>query len=329
LDDLLATTAFPKSVTVIEAVGPPFQLTGVTTKNGGTTTTTTQDITALGAALQLNDGQYHVGNTKDPNMGQLYRVYPSQVVFCTANLPAVYTDLKAAVAQLPGPDAVKVMAKKGSPRLGFEIKGMFSAASRGSSGGSSSSTAGSGTAAAPGGGGGATGAAPTVQISQAMNVNRLTAIATMANCNVDEIPISQQDEVTFANGTASFIRIEWRSPSDVVDYLGALLRNAAANSSAPIDFAATTQPQTQYAMSIPYQNLPSTYFVGKDAAMALHVATELVNMSKLASGTQISQPILFYPVAQGLLDAVTAVPLWRKSASISSSGPMRPAVLRM
>lgn len=294
IDALLGTDGtglYPKIVTVMEPLGKSFVFSSPPTSPA---TALTQDLSGLSLATGLSDGQFHVGNTNSGANGILYHSFPAQIALCSPHLGLAMTAIGVTAAVPTLTESAKRVA---------HIELMQVQAAKGG-GAPPSPTSPSPSSGAPPGT--ATAATPSAQLSQALNVNRFSALTGMdQDCKQDEIVAdTPTDETTFAKGTAAFVRVEWRSPDDVIQYLGAWLRqegqavapDCSTDESKVTDdeiFDVSNVAPSCASMKIAYGG-PDYYFSGK-SLQALEIAARLVNMSKLASGTQISQPVLFIP----------------------------------
>jgi len=224
--------------------------------------TTARDLGWITTVTGANDGSYHLGNEdcdKDAcHEIQLYRQFASQPVLCVDHQTMQdlgYTPYKAAAAARakeeqaresapPIPKKTEPAGPKPAPlsKAGeaqifgdFEDqlatvdgRAAFMVGGGGHGGGGGAQGAGGGqqpgaapsaaSPAATGGGGSGT------QPATAAAVIRVSAIVSPRFCSSPEhveSPISERD---FAKGGSSFAQIEWRSPIEVLEYLGAIAR---------------------------------------------------------------------------------------------------------
>jgi hypothetical protein len=182
--------------------------------------------------------------------GQLYRVYSGQVALCVNTgkmkgyqIPRAdqQPDKTAAPATLPrghtahpavAPKAT--VAKSAITNTGMNIIALnsptsltsFSLSSGGSppAAGGAPKSASSGVASSSGSSGGSAGQATTA----ALQAQRFSAMVDDDGCGSGEIVLDESSEVIFQNTvSAGFVHIQWRSISEVFEYLGATLRYQA------------------------------------------------------------------------------------------------------
>ena len=290
-----------KSLTVMEAVGPPFDLINTTTitapapvqgHQAVNQSVTANNLTGLTLATNLSDGQFHVGNAEE-SLGQLYHVYPAQVVLC-----ALESNKVAALTSILGKeDVAKAVKSKFADfvrQLALSNNFITTFAAKGG-GPTSTSTSSASAPAASGGGGG--GNPSSAAFTQTLIVNRISALGDAEDCEADEIVVDAQPEHVFADKTKNFIHIEWRSPADIVEYLGMLLRSPDVKDGLGnnMEFSVSDDMPgggTPYLKTV-YNN-KSEYFSG-DALKAIRILDELVNSAKSATAAPVSQPIVFVP----------------------------------
>jgi hypothetical protein len=330
---------FPKismrALTVLEPLGPAFDPSTVTT------TSTTWDNTrrpaiesriekteaanAGNAALigayeylvPLSAGPFHVGNAPPASAGggqklQLYREYPQQVVLCVPRStlgPELVSSSSAPMGEVDQEEenamssyalALKSAAKGGAGRLSQAPP------------------------AAPGASTGAPGlgqtphtppASPT-SLSSNLKIDRVAAILPLGACGQDELVLPAYTEEENARNSGSYSHVEWRSISEVIQYLGALLRShdpdALRWTSADAHGEVTTH--TLFALSstaragfarVQYRGI--TYAVQTDAdgegapgtrnhsMQALMLLNELISTAKVSSDIPNTQSIQIVP----------------------------------
>jgi hypothetical protein len=232
IETLVTNKAELKSFDILDPVGPAFGLGAASdaTKNASGVVTATVNQSAFSLVTGNNDGQYHFGNVDfagggTPEQGQLYRVYSGQVALCVsaANLKSTYPlpplapeeqkKINKGLATLPQINA-------GDMRVEMFVQG---------AGGGPTSTPGATPAK------GATNATtPGGSSSQAtmaaLQAGRISSVVDDTGCGPAEIVSPAGSEQDFQNSSAHFVHLQWRSVSEVFDYLGAMLRyNQAKN----------------------------------------------------------------------------------------------------
>jgi hypothetical protein len=324
-----------RALTVLEPLGPPFDPATVTT------TSTTWDNTrkpavesrverteaanAGNAALigadeylvPLSAGPFHVGNAPPAAAGgsqklQLYREYPQQVVLCVPRStlgPQVVSSSAAPMGDVDPEEesamssyalALKSAAKGGAGRLS-----QTPPANQGS------------TTGAPGlGQSPHTPPASATALSSNLKIDRVAAILPLGACGQDELVLPAYTEEQNARNSGSYSHVEWRSISEVIQYLGALLRTHDAEAlrwtSTGTNGEVTTH--TLFALSgsaragfarVQYRG--STYTVLTDAdgegapgtrnhsMQALSLLNELISTAKISSDIPNTQSIQIVP----------------------------------
>lgn len=338
VDDLVSARAQLKAVDVLDPVGPPISLYAAVT----TTTTTTYskppdgkpssintstsnqtdnaDSTGFGLFGGSNDGQYHLGNVTSPSEGsdpggQLYRVYAGQVELCVdrklmkaenIEIPEVNSPL----LNLAG--SAHDVATKASDTLavqvnGVAIKNAYSFAGGGTlSAGGQTGAAHGASGGGAGGGAGAQGAASTGGSNQtmtaALQAGRVSALVGSDGCLPDEIVLNISSEELFQDTSKSFVHVQWRSVSEIFEYLGAILRYNERHRNLPFRFvtaadptisvltatASGAKPSTNVAISAPTTAATGSAAVpGCDASTEgaeLRCSSELFTVSAWGSG---------------------------------------------
>jgi hypothetical protein len=208
--------------------------------------------TAFALVTGNSDGQYHFGNAGVGSDAQLYRVYAGQVALCVDDgvftdyrLPRIYypSDVQRyPLPQLPpapAPGAPKPGAK---PKLGAENYALALGKGGGGSpnGGNSNTNTTINSASGSGPkGSGSPGNANSATSSQAttapLQAPRVSAIVNSSDCGPAEIVFNHMTENAFEDHSAEFVQIQWRSLTEVFEYLGAVLRNR------PLEHAWTEQ----------------------------------------------------------------------------------------
>lgn len=258
LKDLVAANAELKSFDILDPVGPTFNLlagqtsstsSGSTTAGTTTATSTNADSTGFSEITSANDGQYHVGNIKNVGKdatgaagvgGQLYRVYSGQVAVCVN--PDLFKNYK--VPMIDNKDrsngagtTVPRTSTDASQALGRVIVQGVHFYSMNVSGMQPSTTTGQGagkTGSASASAGAPTGGSASQALTAALQASRVSAVVDSDGCKSDEIVLDPTDEHGFADNSAKFIHVQWRSVSEIFDYLGAMLRmNEQLNATQP------------------------------------------------------------------------------------------------
>jgi hypothetical protein len=166
-----------------------------------------------------------------------------------------------------------------------------------------------GPAAAPGGP-----AQASANMAVALATNRLGVVVLDDVCRDDEIVMAATKEAAFADNTAKFTDIEWRSAAEVIDYLGALARHSPNTPSSPkgevgpyfFTMQATNWSNAdRYMLAASYRG--TTYGIGRlddhhsltpdeiSTLQSFRMARELVDAAKAPSSSTIPQPIQFVP----------------------------------
>jgi hypothetical protein len=330
---------FPKismrALTVLEPLGPPFDPSTVT----ATSTTwdnsrkpaiasrveKTEAANASNAALigayeylvPLSAGPYHVGNAAPTTAGgsqklQLYREYPQQVVLCVPR-----STLGSELVSSSSAPMGEVEQEEESAMSSYALA--LKSAAKGGAGRLSPAPQ-----AAPGTASGAPGlgqsphtppAAPT-SLSSNLKIDRVAAILPLGACGQDELVLPAYTEEENARNSGSYSHVEWRSISEVIQYLGALLRSrdsealhwssTGANGEVTVHtlFAMVANAHAGFAR-IQYRG--ATYSVLTDAdgegapgtrnhsMQALSLLNELISTAKISSDIPNTQSIQIVP----------------------------------
>jgi hypothetical protein len=261
VNSLVAANAELKAFDILDPVGLPFSLYASTTTttpapsaSSNTIPKTNADSTAFGQITGANDGQYHVGNMKESevryadgsiesvkNGAQLYRVYSAQVALCVDS--SRFHDYRI-------PAINPVLADPENPTDEELQQGVGRAAVIPLLGGANNS---GGTQGAQGGAAGAHGGAPASTggsptsgqaVTAALQAGRVSALVDARGCRADEIVLNLSDEPTFEKASKDFIHVQWRSVSEIFDYLGAVVRYEERHGS-PLQVSTIGDPSIQ------------------------------------------------------------------------------------
>lgn len=162
--------------------------------------------------------------------------------------------------------------------------------------------AGGGGAGAAGGGGqsgGATGqnagssgtSSALSQLSDAVSINRVSSIMGKQYCAATQLVLEPQSEEQIATASASFSQVDWRSPSELMEYLGALVRAESDHNPKRTDEQIKTMKwifdlETSSAVTgygVAYNGLRYRADTS-NARRAIDFLSDLVNVSKSATG---------------------------------------------
>lgn len=69
-------------------------------------------------------------------------------------------------------------------------------------------------------------------MTAALQAGRVSALVASEGCQPDEYVLKRTDEQQFQDTSKNFVHIQWRSVSEIFDYLGAVLRYQARNNTA-------------------------------------------------------------------------------------------------
>jgi hypothetical protein len=343
---LMTARAELKAIDVLDPVGPPFSLYAAvtSTQNPPTTpaTSTNVDQNAFGLITGSNDGQYHVGNADSPTLsdgGQLYRVYSGQVELCVDAqsmaeggfpIPKIAPALPTVIGlqrNLQAEQESAVAAKQVARPMAAAAASVVAASAQGGGG----SKGGGGGAGGGGGGGGAASASASSSqgMTAALQAGRVSALVSSEGCHADQVVLKKFTEKEFADASKRFVHIQWRSVSEIFDYLGAILRyndrQSSPTQAAPFHFTLVPDPTV---MSTPdsgqsyseailfavyknvsgnlYVNHGNEFFVVRDTDPAapgidytmpiLAMLSTLVNYASQPSTISTSTPLRLLPI---------------------------------
>lgn len=245
IETILASSGELKAFDILDPVGGPFDLyspKSTSSDNDGTQPNTS----AYQMITGNNDGQYHAGNATNglKTQAQLYRVYSNQVAICVDS-----GKMQAARFPIADIDSGKV-----APSLADKIRKMQKSeksmlAVLGAEHGPPPSN--SGTSNQPPGNAPASPKTPGAQASTpgnaaqaltaALSVGRISTLVDGAGCGPAEIVLTVSSEELFQKSSMSFVHVEWRSVSEVFDFLGAVLRYNKKTGN-PINWADKSSP---------------------------------------------------------------------------------------
>jgi len=261
ISTLITARAELKAIDVLDPVGPPFSLYAAPTSTQAPTPTTPPttpptnvDQNAFGLITGSNDVQYHVGNADSRRLsdgGQLYRVYSGQVELCVdaQSMAAAGFPIPKIAPALPTiiglerslqAEQESAVAAKQVNRSTVAAAASVAAASAQGGGGSKA-----GGGAGGGGGGAASASASSSQgMTAALQAGRVSALVSSEGCHADQVVLKKFTEKEFADASKRFVHIQWRSVSEIFDYLGAILRynDRASSPTHPAPFHFTVVP---------------------------------------------------------------------------------------
>jgi hypothetical protein len=262
--DLVTANVQLKAFDILDPVGPPFSLyaSSTTTSNSGGTNSksdmtpkTNADATGFGAITNTNDLQYHVGNVLDKSVslqdgtsvninkgGQLYRVYAGQVALCVdaeVFTKATHYSVPPLNRAITNPTiADESQWTQGVGKGALVNHGLFlNSMSAGPTAGTPGAAPGAATPKTAGGATSGAAGSASQAVTAALQAGRVSALVDSRGCRPDEIVLDQSSEDDFASESKGFIHVQWRSVSEIFEYLGAVLR---ANERNKTDLAFTT-----------------------------------------------------------------------------------------
>jgi hypothetical protein len=250
-----------KTMSVLEPVGPEFPFLTAAAADRGSQPQSA--VAALTLIAGMGDAQYHVGNfDKAAKNGQLYRSYPSQVALCIDDSLSdgnrIYSQtvlqhltevrksrakrVSESLCTSAGTLDVACQSNFLSENLKFSNPGglalLYLSGHGGGNSGSGNTTGlnnggtnsgGTNPGANTGGAGrssGAPGGSSGPTVTSVMQANRISAVLQATDCEGDQIVLEPSSESDFKEESQGFAHIEWRSISEVFQYLGAVSRNA-------------------------------------------------------------------------------------------------------
>jgi hypothetical protein len=326
-----------RSLTVLEPLGPaldPSTVTSVSTTwddskkpavatRVETTGHANPSSNALLGAYQylmpLGSGPYVVGNAAPEAQGgalrlQLYREYPQQVVLCVPRATLHAQSMSGGAAPLGPLEEIEAEERGAMSAYALALK---SAAKNGAGHPSEAPAAGAPAGSAvPGLTPAATKPAPTAtSLSSNLKADRVAALLPLGACAQDELVLPPYTEEENSRNAGTYSHIEWRSISEVIGYLGALLRpgNRDAAQWTSTDAAGRTTTHTLFRLSaegdpgfteVRYRG--ATYSVHADASeprtgsrdhsmQAISLLNELIGIAKVSSDIPNTQSIQIVP----------------------------------
>jgi hypothetical protein len=289
-----------------------------------TSTTETQVVTAtqpvtvqwngLGLATQAADSQFHVGNAERSGAtGQLYRIYPNQVVLCVAGNIHGITVYPTNLAKEEGETQAAALGLAAAAKPGGGGGG--GGGGTGTATPSATSTSSTQSAASSPSRGSSGSAMPA--ISAVLQVNRISAILSSEECIPDQLVLQRSTETAFSKASTKFAHIEWRSVSEIFQYLGASLRNPVSWTASRDHEAVTIGGPDEYkgqqtlfsidasqnnvnGLTVAYKgnvySVPDELTYSDDhSRQALTILSELVNAAKVSSDIPVTPQIQIIP----------------------------------
>jgi hypothetical protein len=325
-----------RSLAVLEPLGPsldPSSVTSISTTwndvnkpTAATRVETTGHANPSSAALlgayqylmPLGSGPYLVGNAPPASAGgdprlQLYREYPQQVVLCVPRSTLQAQTMSSGAAPL-GPIAEMEAEEQGA--MSAYALALKSAAKSGAGRPADAVVPAAAGSSVPGLTPGSAKPAPTgTALSSNLKVDRVAALLPLGACVQDELVLPPYTEEENARNAGTYSHVEWRSISEVIGYLGALLRpaNRDAGHWTSTDGAGHTTVHTLFALSADGQTgftevryRGAAYSVtadtdepragSRDHSMeALSLLNELIGIVKISSDIPNTQAIQIVP----------------------------------
>jgi len=240
IDQFLAQNVSLHSVELLDPVGAPLTFANNTTTGPGTQIQmgTSPAISALSLISGLNDGQLHAANAQCPDgslgCAQIYKEYPATVAMCLPTiLDSVDNQYKFAghvIYSAPERGAFgSSRARAGLALLGATTAGITpvptSSGSNGGGGGGGGGGPGGGSSPMGGGGQSSTTLGSMPELNAALASGRVSSILDSNDCVSDQIVLAPGADQALESTSPRAARIEWRSISEVIQYLGAIARN--------------------------------------------------------------------------------------------------------
>jgi len=301
------------------AVVPTCGISTVTAVNAANPFASTV-LLGLNLATGLGDGSYHVGNAGPTDARsnytglQLYRQYASQVVLCT-NDPKIDTaaTTRSAVGQTvtkrekekPLVSAAQLQFQKDLTAMSSLAKTKPSPAAAATTGGVNNSQ-GSPTKAGSAPSGNSPSAAASM--TAAMQANQISAIVHLEICHKDQLVLPASTErASEINDARTFSHIEWRSISEIIQYLGAIVRNQnrtptstwTSQDQAELNSIFTIQQNQPVGLiTVTYRSRPYSVAEASSidhSAQALSILNDLIGAIKVSSDLPVTQQFQVIP----------------------------------
>jgi hypothetical protein len=265
--------------------------------------------------MPLGGGPFYVGNaaprTPDGALRlQLYREYPQQVVLCVPRTALGLQPLTSSSVPL-GDQQEEEEAMSG---YALALKAAAKGGGAGKGPETSVPTSGSGSNAGPTGN-------PNFHpqsvgsLSSNLKADRVAAVLPIGACGQHELVLPAYTEEENARDSGTFSHVEWRSIAEVIDYLGALLRerDAGAGQWSDVDASGATVQHSLFELStdsapgfahVAYHGETYTIHTANQRSatapqdhslQALSLLNELVSAAKVSSDIPNSQEIQIVP----------------------------------
>ncbi|HZB94180.1 MAG TPA: hypothetical protein VE397_22205 [Stellaceae bacterium] len=304
--EMTAADAELKPLTLLEPVGPPFSL--LTAKpdeaakgHSGDTPASDEsvDLASLNLVKSIDGGALRVGNAPCAGGGlgcvQLYKEYPAQVALC---VDAAFDPARDAYTL--GDHVIFSGGAAGQPPMAGRALMQARLKSRGAEAGAGGSPPRIASA----------GDVPDVTVSS--EPRRISVILDSEDCKPDEIVLGPETEQSFSAASGKFAQIEWRSVSEAIRYLGAVVRNEESPHVPTWRDAPSGPEQTLIRVvdddagpiAVDYlgraYSVPAEERAGRrpgEAAdhglRALSMLNELIGTAKISGNLPVSQPVQF------------------------------------
>lgn len=307
--ELTAAHVNLKPLTLLNPVGPPLPLALAPGAKGSAI-----DMSLLNLVKSTDGGELRVGNAACPGSAasscvRLYKEYPPQVALCVdaAFDPETHeyrlNDHVIFGSEAEGPRHRAKQAPANSNlaagRALMHARIKASIADNGGAGPSLSSVS-------------ADGAMP--QVTASLQPSRVSVILDSDDCRPDEVVLGSQTEEELGAASGEFAQIEWRSISEAIQYLGAVVRNQGTGHVPEWPDGVAHVPQTLIQV-LPGSAGPITVdYLGHEYSVpgeqhdpaghphdrptdhglrALAMLNELIGTAKVASNVALPQPVQF------------------------------------
>jgi len=223
VEEMVVAQVTLKPLTLLSPIGPAFAMTANAHEKEGSGI----DLAKFNVVKSVAGGELHVGNadcslTGETGCVQLYKAYPAQVALCVdAAFDPTTDEYKFDDHVIFGKEEARAQRREEAVQPNGQShfaagRALMHARLR------SAGNTGAGSVPPP---------LPPMsdgampRVTASLQPSRVSVILGADDCKPDEIILSPQTEESFSTASGDFAQIEWRSISEAIQYLGAVVRN--------------------------------------------------------------------------------------------------------
>jgi hypothetical protein len=176
-------------------------------------------------------------------------------------------------------------------------------------GGQTGGGGGGGVGAGGGGGGGGSGGGAMPQVTMSLQPNRISGILNAMQCATDEIVLPKGTEHDYQTESRRYAHIEWRSVTEVIQYLGAIARLQDRTGTGFALNLERERPAYLFTYAIGDGGRIAVHYRNSDFSVphydpsgsvdhsleALAMLNELISLAKISGSLPVPQPVQVLP----------------------------------